>query len=286
MKRRFGAHMPIAGGLQKAIVAGKAAGCDLIQVFTKSPQQWNARPLTDGEIRDFRAAQEEAGIPCVAAHDSYLINPAAADPAVLARSRAAMVDELQRAGALGIPALVMHLGAHGAEPEEDALERLVESVRGALEQTEEKGPALLLETTAGQGTSLGYRFEQIAFVLEQVDRSDRLNVCLDTCHLFAAGYDIRTSAAYQATMTEFDRQISLKRVRLVHANDSRRELGSRIDRHAAIGGGEIGLEGFRLLVNDARIDAPIVLETPKEDDMDRVNLAALRSVEENGTCKP
>jgi deoxyribonuclease-4 len=285
MKRCFGAHMMIAGGLHKAIFAGQTAGCDVVQVFTKSPQQWKARPLTDDDRREFLAAQEEAGIPCVAAHDSYLINPAAADPDVLERSRAAMVDELERAGTLGIPALVMHLGAYGSEPEEAALDRLVESVRQALEQSEEKGASLLLETTAGQGTCLGYRFEQIVSVLDRVDRPDRLHVCLDTCHLFAAGYDLRTPAAYEATMAEFDRVIGLRQVRLVHANDSLRELGSRVDRHAAIGKGEIGLEGFRSLVNDPRIDAPIVLETPKKDNMDPVNLAALRSLLDGEPCK-
>jgi deoxyribonuclease-4 len=270
--------MMIAGGLHKAISSGQEVGCDIVQVFTKSPQQWKARELTEEDVSLFRAAQEEHGIPCVAAHDTYLINPAASDPAVLARSRAAMVDELERAGRLGIPALVMHLGASGTEPEEAALERLVESVRLALEQSPADGPRLLLETTAGQGTCLGHRFEQIAFVLDQVSRPDRLAVCLDTCHIFAAGYDLRTPEAYEETIAEFDRVVGLNLIRLVHANDSKRELGSRVDRHAAIGEGEIGLEGFRMLVNDRRIDAPIVLETPKEGDMDRVNLAALRGV--------
>jgi deoxyribonuclease-4 len=278
MKRRFGAHMMIAGGLHKAIAAGQDVGCDVVQVFTKSPQQWQARPLATEDIQAFRDAQEAAGIPCVAAHDTYLINPAAADPAVLERSRAAMVDELERAAALGIPALVMHLGARGTEPEEEALGRLVESVRRALEQTQSDGPALLLETTAGQGSCLGHRFEHLAFVLKALGHPERLAVCLDTCHIFAAGYDLRTAEAYQETMAEFDRVIGLNRVRLVHANDSKREMGSRVDRHAAIGAGEIGLEGFRTLVNDPRINAPIVLETPKEGDMDRVNLATLRSV--------
>jgi deoxyribonuclease IV len=276
--RRFGAHMMIAGGLHKAIATGQDVGCDVVQVFTKSPQQWQARPLATEDIQAFRDAQEAAGIPCVAAHDTYLINPAAADPTVLERSRAAMVDELERAAALGIPALVMHLGARGTEPEEDALGRLVESVRRALEQTPSDGPALLLETTAGQGTCLGHRFEHLAFVLEALGHPERLAVCLDTCHIFAAGYDLRTPEAYQETMAEFDRVIGLDRVRLVHANDSKREMGSRVDRHAAIGAGEIGLEGFRALVNDPRITAPIVLETPKVGDMDRVNLATLRSV--------
>jgi deoxyribonuclease-4 len=272
--------MPVAGGLYKAITAGQSVGCDVVQVFTKSPQQWQARPLTEEDVSLFIAAQAEAGIPCVAAHDTYLINPASADPTVLERSRAAMVDELERAGQLGIPALVMHLGASGAEPEEAALGRLAESVCCALEQTPEEGPMLLLETTAGQGTCLGHRFEHLAYVLSRVNCPDRLAVCLDTCHIFAAGYDLRTAEAYNETMAEFDRVIGRGRIRLVHANDSHRELGSRVDRHAAIGQGEIGLEGFRMLVNDPEIDAPIVLETPKKDEMDRVNLATLRGVME------
>lgn len=270
--------MPIAGGLHKAIAAGQAAGCEVVQVFTKSPQQWRSRPLTDEDVRTFQEAQDAAGIPCVAAHDTYLINPAAADPVVLQRSRDAMVDELERAGRLGIPALVMHLGARGTEPEEAALERLVVSVRLALEQSPDTGPMLLLETTAGQGSCLGHRFEHLAYVLAAVDRPDRLAVCFDTCHVFAAGYDLRTPEAYARTMAEFDQVVGLGRVRVVHANDSRRELGSRVDRHAAIGQGEIGTEGFRLLLGDPRIDAPIMLETPKEGEMDRVNLAVLRSL--------
>ena len=165
MTRHLGAHMPIAGGLHKSIASGQAVGCDVVQVFTKSPQQWRARPLTDEDVRTFREAQQEVGIPCVSAHDTYLINPAAADPVVLQRSREAMVDELERAATLGIPTLVMHLGAHGTEPEEAALERLTESVRLALEQTADDGPALLLETTAGQGTCLGHRFEHLSHVL-------------------------------------------------------------------------------------------------------------------------
>jgi deoxyribonuclease-4 len=270
--------MPIAGGLHKSIASGQAVGCDVVQVFTKSPQQWRARPLTDEDVRTFREAQEEVGVPCVSAHDTYLINPAAADPEVLQRSREAMVDELERAATLGIPTLVMHLGARGAEPEEAALERLTVSVRLALEQTDDDGPALLLETTAGQGTCLGHHFEHLAHVLDTIQHPTRLGVCLDTCHIFAAGYDIRTVEAYAATMAEFDRVIGLQRIRLVHANDSKRELGSRVDRHAAIGGGEIGSEAFRYLLNDSRIQAPAVLETPKEGDMDRVNLATLRSL--------
>jgi deoxyribonuclease-4 len=286
---RFGAHMMTSGGLHRAIEAGRKVGCSVIQIFTKSPQQWQARPLVDADIDAFRRAQEESCIVCVAAHDSYLINPAASDPAVLERSREALADEVARAARLGIPAVVMHLGATLGAPEEEALERLTESVRQVFPRVErllaESGgaaisePRLLLETTAGQGTSLGYRFEHLAAVLESTQETGRVGVCLDTCHVFAAGYELRDAGAYEATLAEFDRLAGIANLDLIHANDSRRELGSRVDRHAHIGEGAIGQEGFQRLVNDPRLARiPIVLETPKEDEMDPVNLAALRGL--------
>jgi len=276
---RFGAHMMIAGGLHKAVETATAAGCDVIQIFTKSPQQWKAKALTEADALAFREAQAAAGIPCVAAHDTYLINPASADPELLARSRAAMVDELQRASLLEIPYLVMHLGSAGEEPEAAAIERLIESVRHVLATVEEGTTALLLETTAGQGKSLGHRFEQMAAVLAAVDANGRLGVCLDTCHIFAAGYDLRTPEAVAETLDEFGATVGFDRLKLVHANNSLRELGSRVDRHAHIGQGEIGTAGFRAFLSDPRLaDVPIVLETPKAGNMDPVNLAALREL--------
>jgi deoxyribonuclease-4 len=272
--------MPTAGGLHRAIETGLAVGCDVVQVFTKSPQQWQARDLTEADVDAFRRAQEESGIPCVAAHDSYLINPASADPEILERSRAALGDELARAARLEIPAVVMHLGAAGSSPEEEALARLIESVRQAfLRAGTAETPRLLLETTAGQGTSLGYRFEQLAAVIQAVDGAAPIGVCLDTCHIFAAGYELRDAESYAATMAEFDRLIGLNRLHLIHANDSCRERGSRVDRHHHIGQGEIGPEAFGFLVNDPRLtNVPIVLETPKAGNMDPVNLAALRGL--------
>jgi len=275
--------MMTSGGLFKAIESGQKVGCDVVQIFTKSPQQWQAKPLTDADVEAFRRAQEEIGIPCIAAHDSYLINPAAADPALLKRSRDALVDEMRRCARLGIPCVVMHLGACGESPEKEALGRLIESVRVVLERTasEHDGPLpnLLLETTAGQGTTLGYRFEHLAAVFDSLPADARIGACLDTCHIFVAGYELRDDAGYTATMAEFDRLIGFRRLRLIHANDSRRERGSRIDRHHHIGQGEIGLEGFRRLLNDPRTaGVPVVLETPKEGEMDRVNLAALRAL--------
>jgi deoxyribonuclease IV len=271
--------MMIAGGLPKAVAAGADAGCEVIQIFTKSPQQWKAKALTEEDARAFREAQDAAGIPCVAAHDTYLINPASADPDLLARSRAAMVDELQRASLLGVPYLVMHLVSVGDEPEEAAMGRLIESVQQALASVSEGDAALLLETTAGQGKSLGHRFEHIAAVLGAVDANGRLGVCLDTCHIFAAGYDLRTPEAVAQTLDGFGAVVGFEHLKLVHANDSVRELGSRVDRHAHIGRGEIGAEGFRAFLRDPRIAAvPFILETPKAGNMDPVNLAALREL--------
>jgi len=282
-RARFGAHMQTTGGLHNALHAGKAVGCDIVQIFTKSPQQWKTKELTDEAVEQFLQAQEETGIPCLASHDSYLINPCAPGEELLEKSRAALADELIRSSRLRIPFVVMHQGSLVGAPEHEALARLIDSVKYALDRAPEDGSMLLLETTAGQGQCLGHRFEQVAAVLEGVESHyghearRRLGVCLDTCHVFAAGYDLRTPEAYAATMEEFDRRIGLDRVRFIHANDSKKELGSRVDRHAAIGEGHIGVEAFRLLLTDPRLaGAPVALETPKEGDMDPVNLAALR----------
>jgi deoxyribonuclease IV len=275
---RFGAHMPATGGLHNAFAAGRQAGCDVVQIFTKSPQQWKAKELTDDHVEAFLAAQDESGIPCVAAHDTYLINPCAEDPEILRRSRDALADEMDRSSRLGIPYVVMHVGTQGGAPEEEASCRLVDTVRRALDQRPDGGSMLLLETMAGQGKCLGHRFEHLARALEALDREDRVGVCLDTCHIFAAGYDIRDPESYAATIDAFDRAVGLRRLKLIHANDSKRELGSRVDRHEHIGQGHIGLDAFRLLLTDPRLQSvPVILETPKEGDMDPVNLAALRS---------
>jgi deoxyribonuclease IV len=275
--RRFGAHMGTTGGLHNAFHAGRAAGCEALQLFTSSPQQWKARELTDEIVAQFRAAQRETAIACVAAHDNYLINPAAFDEEVLAKSRASLIGEVQRCDLLGIPSLVMHLGCAVGAPEDEALGRLIESIRVVLAETSPTGPRLLLETTAGQGTALGYSFEHLSEVLEKAGQPERMGVCLDTCHVFAAGYDLRTPKAYAETMERFDTLVGREQIRLIHANDSKRELGSRVDRHAHIGQGHLGEDAFRHLLTDPRLAAvPVVLETPKAGDMDLVNLAALR----------
>ena len=273
--RRFGAHMPTAGGLHNAFAAGVKAGCDVVQIFTKSPQQWKAKELTDEQVELFLQAQEETGIPCVATHDTYLINPCAEDPVILERSREALADEMARSGRLGIPYVVMHVGTQGEALEDDASCRLVDTVRRALDSRPDGGPMLLLETMAGQGKCLGHRFEQLARALEALDAEDRVGVCLDTCHVFAAGYDIRDPESYAATLDQFDRTVGLNRLKLIHANDSKRELGSRVDRHEHVGRGCLGLEPFRRLLHDRRFAGrPLLIETEKSPDCSKPNLVS------------
>jgi len=281
----FGAHMSIAGGCHNAVAAGRAHGCQALQLFTKNSNQWNARDLTDGEVAAFRGALRGSGIRKTAAHDSYLINLASPDAALREKSTEAFADEVRRAERLGLDYLVTHPGAHVDSGEEAGLAR----VAAALDEVHARCPGfrvkVLLETTAGQGSCLGHRFEHLARILALVADPGRLGVCLDTCHVFAAGYALAPEAEYRATMREFDRVLGLRRLLAFHVNDSLKPFGSRVDRHAAIGKGELGLEPFRLLVNDPRSRTrPMILETPKEDeegnDLDAVNLATLRGLVE------
>lgn len=271
--------MPTAGGLHKSLLAGKQIGCTAVQLFTGSPRQWHHPPLEAEQADEFRRAYIETGCPFLVAHDSYLINLAAPDADILERSRKAFRRELDRAEALSIPWVVTHMGAHMDSGEEIGLATLSESVRMMLEETDGMQTGIALETTAGQGTSLGYRFEQIAQVLESVGEHPRLGVCLDTCHIFVAGYDIRDRESYERTVAEFDAVIGLDKLKVIHANDAKKPLGSRVDRHEHIGDGEIGLEAFRRLVTDSRLKAiPIIIETPDCETMHAINLARLRGL--------
>jgi len=277
---RLGAHVSIAGGLDRAPLRGREAGCDTIQLFTKSNRQWDARPVTEPEAAAFKAALAETGIGPVVAHDCYLINLAAPPGETRQRSVAAFGDEMERAERLGIPFLVTHPGAHlGAGPAA-GIARVAEALNGLHAALPHLGLTVLLETTAGQGTSLGACFEELAAILERVESPHRLGVCLDTCHLFAAGYDLRTPAGYAATMRELASCLGIDRVKAVHLNDSKGGLGSRLDRHAHIGEGALGTEAFRPLLQDPRLQTvPMILETPKDGDdgsADRRNLARLR----------
>jgi deoxyribonuclease-4 len=283
----FGAHMSIAGGYHNALLAAQAHGCDTVQLFTKSSNQWQAKDLTDEEVALFRKTLSRTRLRLPTAHDSYLINLASPDEALYRKSVEAFVIEVQRAERLGLRYLVMHPGSPVGTDEEEGLAR----VARALDETHARCAGfrvqVLLETTAGQGSSLGHRFEHLARILALVKEPRRLGVCLDTCHVFAAGYALAPQKAYQATLRAFDRTVGLSRLRCFHLNDSQKPLGSRVDRHAHIGRGCLGLEPFRLLVNDRRFrNRPMVLETPKEEgdegDMDTVNLAALRALVAGG----
>lgn len=271
--------MSIEGGFHKALLRGKEIGCDIIQIFTKNTNQWRVKKLGDDEVRRFKRVKEETGIPLVIAHDSYLINLASPDEGLWNKSIHVLLIEMGRAEALGIAYLVIHPGSHNDAGEEWGIKRIVNALD--LIHTSAKGfkTKILLETTAGQGTSLCYRFDQIREILDKVKEPGRLGVCFDTCHVFAAGYDIRDELRYEKTMKELDRRIGIGLIKVIHLNDAKKELGSRVDRHEHIGKGFIGIEGFRCLLRDERFaEIPMVIETPKGEDMreDIENLKTLR----------
>jgi deoxyribonuclease-4 len=272
--------MSIAGGLDKAPLRGKQVGCDTIQVFTKSNRQWRAKRLTDQEVEAFKANLAATGIGPVVAHDCYLVNLAAPRRAVWKKSVAAFRMELERAERLGIPFLVTHPGSHAGAGEAEGMRRVAEAVNELHASLPGARVQILLETTAGQGSSLGYRFEQLAAILARVEQAARVGICLDTCHVFAAGYDIHTPDGYRKTLKELEACLGIERLQAIHLNDSKGGLGCRVDRHAHIGEGRLGLAPFRRLLNDPRLRrVPMILETPKDDDFittDRRNLARLR----------
>jgi deoxyribonuclease-4 len=277
----FGAHMSIAGGLHNAVAAAMELKCDTLQLFTKNANQWLGKSLNDDEIRRFSRALRASNLKYPTAHDSYLINLASSDDSLYRKSIAAFVAELERAESLGLSYLVMHPGAHTGSGEAAGLARVVAALDEVHAGCRGFKVKVLLENTAGQGSCLGHRFEHLATVLSEVKDSSWLGVCFDTCHAFAAGYPLRSANDYCDTFEEFDRLIGLDRLKLFHLNDSAKELGSRVDRHAGIGLGKIGTTVFRCIVNDPRFaKLPMILETPKEDlhgkAMDPENLAVLR----------
>ncbi len=278
----LGAHMSISGGVDLAPLRGQQVGCGTIQLFTKSSNQWRARSLPSDEIDRFRANLQAAAITPAVAHGAYLINLASTDPALHQKSMAACLEELERAEALGIPYLVIHPGAHMGAGEEAGLRQVAISLQELLKRTDGYQVRVVLETTAGQGTTLGYRFEQITILLDQVGLAERTGVCLDTCHLFAAGYDIRTPDGYDSVLRLFDQVVGISSIKVIHLNDSKKELGCRVDRHEHIGKGAIGLQAFRCLMTDSRLHGiPMIIETPKDDDFitaDRRNLKTLRDL--------
>lgn len=271
----IGAHMPTGKGLGDALRRGKAIGCTAVQIFTKSPQLWRAKAITEDMVSDVRAAQAETGITEVIAHDSYLINLCSSNPEVEAKSRVGLADELRRCHQYGVKYLVSHIGALTGREEAEALALAANTAREILDDTPED-VMLLAETTAGQGSCLNASFTQLGAFLRAVDRPTRLGVCLDTCHIFAAGYDLRTAETYAATWEAFEREVGLEHLKVIHVNDSKMPFGSRKDRHAHLGQGEIGETGFRLLVKDPRFDRiPLIVETPEAETHHAENVARL-----------
>jgi deoxyribonuclease-4 len=277
----LGAHVSIAGGLHLAFTRIRKVKGEALQIFLSNQRQWKTPPLTSEMIEDFRLQWRKNQGMVVAAHDSYLINLAAPDLTTVEQSVSAFTDELVRAAALKIPFLITHPGSHRGQGVEAGLQRFVQNLDSAISLSRTFTVSILIETTAGQGTNLGSKFEEIAFILRESQYGDHLGVCFDTSHTFAAGYDLRTPETYEETFSLFDKIIGLPRLKFFHLNDSKKPLGSRVDRHEHIGKGEIGLEGFRLLLNDPRFQHhPMVLETPKGKDLkeDKMNLRVLRSL--------
>ena len=273
--------MSVAGGLHLAFDRLQKVAGQALQIFTRNQRQWRAVPVTTEEAALFKAAWIEAGRPPVASHDSYLINLASGKEETVAKSTVALIDELVRCQALAIPYLVMHPGSHLGDGSEAGVGRFVKHLDAVLAGSDAESVQVLLETTAGQGTNLGSSFEELAAIINQSQYSHRLGICFDTCHAFAAGYDFRTPHGYEQVFNDFDRQIGLDRLKFFHLNDSIKGLGSRVDRHTHIGQGEIGLEAFRLLMNDPRFASlPMALETPKSETLheDIENLRVLRGL--------
>ena len=279
----LGAHESIAGGYYKAVETARRLGCDCVQLFTKNNNQWRARELTDDDALLFQAALKEQQITHPLAHTSYLINLATPDTALWKKSLDAFVVEMCRADRLGIPYVVTHPGAFTTSSEAAGIAAVVRALDEMHRQTRGIRAKCLLETTAGQGSCLGCRFEQLATMIDGARDPDRLGVCVDTCHIFAAGYPLGTPQDYKATMRALDKTVGLSQVRAFHLNDSQKPLGSRVDRHAHIGRGQLGKEPFRFLLNDRRFrQVPMYLETPKGEekgkDLDMTNLKTLRSL--------
>jgi deoxyribonuclease-4 len=277
----LGAHMSITGGLDKSVARGSSIGCETIQIFTKSNQQWRAKPLEAEDVTRFQAARTATGIAPVIAHAAYLINLAAPDDDAWDKSLESFTMEVGRCAALQLPFLVVHPGAHGGAGEDTGLSRITRALDECFTRHQDEQVTVLLETTAGQGSSIGSRFEHLAAIMEHCLYPERLGICFDTCHAFAAGYDLRTPESYEQTIASLDRLVGLEHLKAIHLNDSLGDLGGHLDRHTHIGMGKLGLEAFRLLLNDPRLKhLPMVLETPKGPDLkeDVANLSTLRNL--------
>ncbi len=275
--------MSISGGMDQAVWRGNKVGCDTIQVFVKNASRWKAKPLSEGDISRFQDALRETDISPVIAHGSYLLNLASPNEDLWMKSLDGLIMEIERCSALGIPFLNIHPGAHTGAGEDVGLNRITTALNEALKKTKNSGVTILLENTAGQGTVLGGKFEHLAELLNESFYPERLKICLDTCHSFVAGYDLRTAKTCEETFKEFDLIVGIDKLKAIHMNDSKGELASKLDRHEHIGMGKIGLEGFRWIVNNPHLSSlPMILETPKGPELeeDKSNLAVLRSLQE------
>ncbi len=282
----IGAHMSISGGLNNAFERGKVVGCTTMQIFTKNNRQWKAKPLIKDDIMLFEQTKKEHEITPLVAHATYLINIGSPNKEVEKKSIECLALELKRCNKLGIKYLVLHPGSHNKTDEQSCLDRINKNLN-AIFKKDDGNTIVLLETMSGQGSSVCYTFEHIAYLLKNSKHKNRLGVCFDTCHVFAAGYDIRTKSTYEKTIQTFDEIIGLKHLKIFHINDSKKELGSRVDRHEDIGKGKIGKKAFKLLFNDEQFfDTPKILETPKEKIEDDIrNITVIKSLLSEKTKK-
>jgi deoxyribonuclease-4 len=278
----IGAHLSIAKGLHRALYKARAYGCTALQIFTKNASTWKERTLDQDDIDRFHQARKEANVIDIVSHTSYLINLATPEKKKFVLSYNALVNELMRSSMLDIPFIVLHPGAHMGKGVEKGIEKIAAGINDVFAQTPGIKTRLLFETTAGQGSGIGHTFEQLASIMDKIENQDRCGICLDTSHIFAAGYDIRTEKSYGKTINMFDAIIGINNLYAIHLNDSKKALGSRVDRHEHIGEGYIGMNMFKLLMNDKRFkDIPKIIETPKIKDgrdADEINLNRLRSL--------
>ncbi len=273
----LGAHLSIAKGFDHAVYEAQSLGCNTLQIFTKNANTWKEREVSDPELKRFHQAKHETGIQIIASHTSYLINLASEEPEIRKKSIQALKTEMIRSCQLELSYVVIHPGAHKGAGVNQGLNRIAESLNTIFDQLTTNIPLLLLETTAGQGSNLGSCFGHLSTIMEKVTRSEKLGICMDTSHIFAAGYDIRTDESYNHTMKAFNSTIGFKHLHLFHLNDSKKDIGSGIDRHEHIGGGFIGTGAFRRIMNDSKFkNVPKIIETPKENNMDQVNLNLLK----------
>jgi deoxyribonuclease-4 len=278
--RLLGAHCSAAGGVENAPLIAARLGCSAFQLFTGPNRQWRAKRLTKASIDSFRKNVADAGIRSVVAHAVYLINLAAPDAEIWRKSKQAMSGEVRRAHELSIPWVIVHPGSHKGKGTAWGIKRIAEAINRTFDKTEGMGAGIALEVTAGQGGSIGHRFEELAAIIDFVEDKKRVRICFDTCHAFAAGYELRNKEGYELTMRDFDRELGIRNLIAIHLNDCKSEIASRVDRHTHIGEGKIGMEGFKLLLNDPRLKrVAMIIETPKEEDVDHhdgKNLSLLR----------